>query len=146
MRRGWPFPHSRSQSLPLVDSFVRGCVFLSGPPLCTFCELSDSGTEKRELPRVLSLPSARLPSPGIYVHPPLWYHCYAPSPYLQTNRESEQVHCGNAKERREFFISSALGLKPHLMQRNQTRARNKAVWRFISQLQDTWRYLIGQAE
>ena len=62
------------------------------------------------------------------------YHthiCYAPSPYLQTNRKSEQVHHGNAKARREFFISSALGLKPHLTQRNQTRAPNEAVWRFI---------------
>ena len=59
------------------------------------------------------------------------WHCYAPSPYLQTNRESEQVHCGNAKARREFFISSALGLKPHPTQRNQMRAPNKAVWRFI---------------
>ena len=58
-------------------------------------------------------------------------NCYAPSPYLQTNRESEQVHHGNAKARREFFISSALGLKPHRTQRNQTRAPNKAVWRFI---------------
>ena len=61
----------------------------------------------------------------------LWWNCYAPSPYLQTNRESEQVHRGNAKARREFFISSALGLKPHPTQRNQTRAPNKAVWRFI---------------
>ena len=59
------------------------------------------------------------------------FSCYAPSPYLQTNRESEQVHCGNAKARREFFISSALGLKPHPTQRNQMRAPNKAVWRFI---------------
>ena len=57
--------------------------------------------------------------------------CYAPSPYLQTNRESEQVHHGNAKARREFFISRALGLKPHPTQRNQMRASNKAVWWFI---------------
>ena len=30
-----------------------------------------------------------------------------------------------------FFISSALGLKPHLAQRNQTRALKEAVWRLI---------------
>ena len=30
-----------------------------------------------------------------------------------------------------FFISSTLGLKPHPTQQNQTRAPNKAVWRFI---------------
>ena len=56
---------------------------------------------------------------------------YAPSPYLWTDRESEQVHLSNAKARREFFVSSAPGLKPHPTQRNQTRAPNEAVWRFI---------------
>ena len=30
-----------------------------------------------------------------------------------------------------FFVSSMLGLKPHPTQQNQTRAPNKAVWRFI---------------
>ena len=29
------------------------------------------------------------------------------------------------------FISSALGLKPHPTQRNQSRAPNKGVWRLI---------------
>ena len=35
------------------------------------------------------------------------------------------------KGKKGVFISSALGLKPHATQRNQTRAPNKAVWRFI---------------
>ena len=35
------------------------------------------------------------------------------------------------KGKKGVFISSALGLKPHPTQRNQTRASNKAVWRFI---------------
>ena len=35
------------------------------------------------------------------------------------------------KGKKGVFISSALGLKPHPTQRNQTRAPNKAVWRFI---------------
>ena len=95
-----------------------------------FCYISTSAQSSYLL--------TRWPPSTRRVVPPRWDggprrapKCYAPSPYLQTNRESEQVHCGNAKERREFFISSALGLKPHLTQRNQTRAPNEAVWRFI---------------
>ena len=34
----------------------------------------------------------------------LWPTCYAPSPYLWTNQEREQVHHGNAKARREFYF------------------------------------------
>ena len=44
--------------------------------------------QRRELPRVLSLPSARLRSPGLCVHPPLWYH--TPSAHtLELNKKSE---------------------------------------------------------
>ena len=58
------------------------------------------------------------------------FYCYAPSPYLRSNHESEQVHHSNAKARGKF-ISSALGLKPHPTQRNKLRAPNKGVWRLI---------------
>ena len=58
-----------------------------------------------------------------------WY-CYAPSLYLRTDREREQVHHGTARARREF-ISSALGPKSHSTQGNPTRAPNKGVWQLI---------------
>lgn len=95
--------------------------------LCT----ASTGAQSSQLLTRLFPSTRRVVLPGRPEPPGRAPKCYAPSPYLQTNRESEQVHHGNAKARREFFISSALGLKPHPTQRNQTRAPNKAVWRFI---------------
>ena len=57
--------------------------------------------------------------------------CYAPSPYLQTDRQREQVHHSNARARRGF-ISSVLGPKSHPTQGNPTRAPNKGVWQLIN--------------
>ena len=36
-------------------------------------------------------------------------NCYAPSPYLQTNRESEQVHRGDAKARGNLLFLARQG-------------------------------------
>ena len=50
------------------------------------------------------------------------------SPNQPRERTSPPWWC---KGKRESFVSSALGLKPHATQRTQMRAPNKAVWRFI---------------
>ena len=87
----------------------------------------------------------------IYIYTFLSIYCYAPSPYLQTNRESEQVHRGNAKARREFLFLARLGSS--LIQRSRIRREPRTkqygglyTVSSLSQLQGTWRYLIGQAK
>ena len=59
----------------------------------------------------------------------MWY-CYAPSPYLRTDRESKSTTVLQTQEG-SLFIPSALGPKSHPTQGNPTRAPNKGVWRLI---------------
>ena len=58
-----------------------------------------------------------------------WRICYAPSPYLRTDRESKSTTVMQKQE--GSFISSVLGLKSHPTQGNPTRAPNKGVWQLI---------------
>ena len=56
--------------------------------------------------------------------------CYAPSPYLRTDRESKSTTVLQ-KQEGSLFIPSVLGPKSHPTQGNPTRAPNKGVWRLI---------------
>ena len=56
--------------------------------------------------------------------------CYAPSPYLRTDRESKSTTVLQMQEG-SLFIPSTLGPKSHPTQGNQTRGPNKGVWRLI---------------
>ena len=57
-------------------------------------------------------------------------NCYAPSPYLRTDRESKSTTVLQTQEG-SLFIPSALGPKSHPTQGNLTRAPNKGVWWLI---------------
>ena len=56
--------------------------------------------------------------------------CYAPSPYLRTDRESKSTTVLQTQEG-SLFIPSTLGPKSHPTRGNPTRAPNKGVWWLI---------------
>ena len=108
------------------------------PGLCT----ASTGAQSSQLLTRL-FPSTRrvvLPSrPEIPDEPPnVMHRARISEPTERANKSTSVMQ----RQEGNFFISSALGLKPHPMQWNQTRAPNKAVWQFIySQLCLSYRVL-----